>query len=90
MKLIRRSIAFARTAIAALLEPGGHLVLDASELDFYLFNRGARMNEVWESARVGAVGRIGCNRIRPASTPCLCEADSENHLTPSSSAVGQR
>ena len=90
MRLIRRSIAFARTAIAAFLKPDEHLVLDASELDFYLFNRGARMAEVWGSERLGAVGRIGSDRIRPASAPCLCEAESENRLTPNSSAVGQR
>lgn len=90
MRLIRRSIAFARTAIAAFLKPDGHLVLDASELDFYLFNRGVRMDEVWGSERADAVGRIGSDRIQPASAPCLCGAESENHLTPDSSAVGQR
>ena len=30
-------------------EADGFPVLDASELDFYLFNREARMNEVWGS-----------------------------------------
>jgi hypothetical protein len=90
VRLIRRSIAFARTAIAAFLKPDGHLVLDASELDFYLFNRCARMDEVWRSERLGAVGRIGSDRIRPASAPCLCEGKSKNHLTPNSSAFGQR
>jgi predicted alpha/beta hydrolase len=90
VRLIHRCIALARTAIAAFLKPDGHLVLDASELDFYLFNRAARMDEVWGSERAGAVGRIGSDRIRPASARCLCEGKSENYLTPNSSAVGQR
>jgi hypothetical protein len=34
-------------------EADGFLVLDASELDLYLFNREARMNEVWGSSEVG-------------------------------------
>jgi hypothetical protein len=82
VRLIRRSIALARTAIAAFLKPDSHLVLDASELDFYLFNRGARMDEVWGSERLGAVGRIGSDRIRPASAPCLARWNRRTILRP--------
>ena len=90
MRLIRRSIAFARTAIAAFLKPDGHLVLDASELDFYLFNRGARMNEIWGSERLVAVGRIGVGS--DSASPCALpmRGGIGESLTPNSSAIGQR
>ena len=79
---LRRCIAFARAAIAAFLKPEGHLVLDASELDFYLFNREARMDEIWGSERAGPVAQMGSHRIRPATAPCQCGAESESHHTP--------
>ena len=86
MTLIRKDIAFARTAIVGFFKADEQPVLDASDLDFYLFNRGGRMDEVWESERVGGLGRIGSDRIRPATAPCLCGAESEYHPTPYSRA----
>jgi hypothetical protein len=67
MSCIRKSIAFARAAIAAFF---GHPALDASDLDFYLFNREARMDEAWESARVCVVGK-GSDQIGPDTAPYL-------------------
>ena len=59
MTLIRKSIAFARTAISTFFAAAGaHPVLDASDLDSYLFNRGTRMDQAEGSDRAGAVGRI--------------------------------
>ena len=43
MTFIRKCIAFAQTAIASFFEADRHPLLDASDLDFYLFNRAARM-----------------------------------------------
>ena len=65
MTLIRKSIAFARIATATFLGADGPFPLDASDLDFYLFNREARMDETWGSERTGAVGRMGSDRIQP-------------------------
>jgi NTE family protein len=62
MTFIRKSIAFARTAIASFFEKNRHPVLSASEIDFYLFNREARMDEAWESEHARAVGRIGSDQ----------------------------
>ena len=46
MTFIRKIIAFARTAIASFFEADRHSLPGASDLDFYLFNRDARMDEV--------------------------------------------
>ena len=90
MTLIRKSIDFARTAVAAFFKADGHTVLDASDLDFYLFNPETRMGEVWGSERTDAVGRIVSDRIRPATAPSLCRAESESHSTPNSGAGRSR
>jgi hypothetical protein len=81
MTPIREDIAFPRSANATFFEVDGHPVLDESDLDFYLFNREARMDEVWGSGRAGAVGRMGSDRIQPANLPGLCGVESENHPT---------
>jgi len=53
MTLIRKNISFARTTNAAsFFKVDGHLLPGASDLDFYLFNREARMDEAWGSERV--------------------------------------
>jgi len=51
MTFIRKSTAFARTAIASFFEADRHPLLGASDLDFYLSNREARMDEAWERKR---------------------------------------
>lgn len=67
MTLIRKNIDFAPTN-AAFFEADGPPVLDASDLDFYLFNREARIDEVWGSERALAVGRMGSDQIQPMPT----------------------
>ena len=57
MKLIRKNSAFARTSFGVFVEADEKL-LDASDLDFYLFNREARMDEVWRSVCAGEARRI--------------------------------
>jgi hypothetical protein len=48
--IIRKSIIFfVQIAIAAFFARDWQPMLDASELDGYLFNREARMEEVWRS-----------------------------------------
>lgn len=87
MTLIRKSIAFARTAISTFFAAAGaHPVLDASDLDSYLFNRGTRMDQAEGSDRAGAVGRIAPDSIPPASAPYLSGAESESHPAPKASA----
>lgn len=62
MTIIRKSIAFARTAIALFFEAGGgRPVLNASDLDFYLFDRETRMDEVWGSAKLNCQTLEGVN-----------------------------
>ena len=49
MIFIRKSIIFfVQIAIAAFFARDGQPALDASELDCYLFNREARMEEAWK------------------------------------------
>lgn len=55
MTLIRKSIALVQTAVAAIFVGSGHQALDASELDSYLFNREARMDEALGPERAGIV-----------------------------------
>jgi hypothetical protein len=43
----RKSIIFVQIAIAVFFARDEHPVLDASELDCYLFNREARIEEAW-------------------------------------------
>ena len=81
MTLIRKNIDFAPTN-AAFFEADGPPVLDANDLDFYLFNREARMEEVWGSEHTGAVGRMGFDQIQPATVPYLRAGESENHAAP--------
>jgi hypothetical protein len=81
MTFIRKSIAFARSAIASFFEADRHPIPGMSDLDFYLFNREARMDEAWGSERAGSVGQIGSDQIRPAVAPCLCGAESQRHPT---------
>jgi hypothetical protein len=45
MTLIRKNITFARTTDAAFFDADGHPGLDASDLDFYMFDRETRMDE---------------------------------------------
>lgn len=47
MTRIRKSMAFARTAVAAFFKADRQPVLDASELDHYLLDRETRMGTVW-------------------------------------------
>jgi len=51
MTFIRKRTAFARTAMASFVEADRHTLPGASDLDFYLFNREARMDEAWEPKR---------------------------------------
>ena len=51
MTLISRIIAFAQISNTAFFKADGPFVLDTSDLDSYLFNREARMDEAWESER---------------------------------------
>ena len=88
MALIRKSIAFATTALALYFKADGNTVLDATDLDFYLFNREASMDEVRPSELARAVGRIGNRRNRPTTAPSLCGAESESHPKSDSSAGG--
>jgi hypothetical protein len=83
MTLIRKGIAFARTAIALFFGPTGHPALDASDLDSYLFDRETRMNEAW--GRSAAV-RTGSDRIRPVSEPLMMSRPKQRGIRPSSSA----
>ena len=39
------------------------LGVEASDLDFYLFDREARMDQVWASEPAGVVGEMGSDRI---------------------------
>lgn len=71
MTFIRRSIAFVRTAIAAFFEADRRPVLGASDLDFYLFNREARMDEAWVFERAGAVEETGSESVWPPTTPLV-------------------
>ena len=86
MTLNRKNIAFAPTTNAAPFEAGEYPVPDANDLDFYLFNREGRMDEVWGSERSSAVGRMGPDRIQPAATHGLREVESASHPTANSSA----
>ena len=52
MALIRKSIVVAQVATVFVAEK--QPVLDESDLEFYLFNREARMNEAWEADRAEA------------------------------------
>lgn len=45
--MIFKSIIFVQIAIAAFFARDEQPILDASELDCYLFNREARMEEAW-------------------------------------------
>ena len=56
MILIRKSIVLAQTAVAAIFGASRHPVIDASELDFYLFDREASMDEAWRAERAGDLG----------------------------------
>lgn len=48
MSFIRRSVIFAQSALAAFFTSNRGLLLDARELDDYLFDREARMDKkVW-------------------------------------------
>ena len=58
MTRLQEDFVFAQTANAAFFVVDGPSVLDASDLDFYLFDREARMDEVWRSERTGAVARM--------------------------------
>ena len=86
MTLIRKSIAFARTAISAFFAAEALPVLDARDVDSYLFNRGTRMDEAWRSDRAGAVGPIALNSIPSSAVPYLLGAESESHPAPKASA----
>ena len=86
MTLIRKSVAFSRRAIAMFFAADAHPVLDAGDLDSYLFDRGTRMDEAWKSDRAGAVGRIAPDSIPPAAVPYLFGAESESHPAPKASA----
>ena len=86
MTLIRKSVAFARTVIAMSFLADAHPVLDANDLDSYLFKRETRMDEAWGSDRAGAVGRKAPDSIPPAAAPYLFGADSESHSAPRASA----
>jgi hypothetical protein len=55
-----RKIPCAHTAVDTFFEQGKSLMLDAAELDFYLFNREARMDEAWGPER----RRIGSEKLR--------------------------
>ena len=90
MILIRKSIAFARTAISTFFAADAHPVLEPRDLDSYLFNRGTSMDRAWRSDRVGAVGRIAPESIPPAAVPYLFGAESESHPAPRASARRQR
>jgi len=46
----------------------GHPVPDASDLDFYLFDREARMDEVWGPERASASLGSSESRMRPAGS----------------------
>ena len=59
MTFIRKSIAFARTAIASFFEADRHPLLGANDLDFYLFNREARIDEVFVP---GISAQVAVNR----------------------------
>jgi len=48
MTHIRKTIAFTWIAIALVFWANWHPELDASDLDSYLFNREARIDEAWE------------------------------------------
>jgi NTE family protein len=56
MGFSRKAIIFAQKAKAAFFAGGGQPGLEARELDSYLFNRDARMDEAWEPERDGARG----------------------------------
>ena len=69
MALIRKTIAFARATVASFFKSDGHPLPDATDLDLYLFDREARMNEAWGTELSDIVRRIGSDRIRPATMP---------------------
>ena len=85
MTFIRKCIAFARIAIATFFADA-HPLRDAGDLDSYLFDRGTRVNEAWESNRAGAVGQMAPDSIPPAAVPYLFGAESESHTAPKASA----
>jgi NTE family protein len=66
LTFIRKSIAFARTAISTFFGADGPFLLDASDLDLHLFDREARLDEAWESVRGVPVGRMESDRFRAA------------------------
>jgi NTE family protein len=86
MTLIRKSIAFARTAISTFFAADALPVLDAGDVDSYLFNRGTRMDEAWRSDSGGAVGPIALDPIPSSAVPYLLGAESESHPAPKASA----
>ena len=51
------------------------LGVEASDLDFYLFDREARMDQVWASEPAGVVGEMGSDRIHSATAPGLRISD---------------
>ena len=86
MLFIRKGIAFAQTTVAAYFAAAGHSVLDASDLDSYLFNREVRRDEASGPDRAGAAGRMAPDSISPAAVPYLFGAESESHSAPKASA----
>lgn len=55
MILIRKSMV-GQSDVAAIFAASQHQVLDTGELDFYLFDREARMGEAWGAERTGDLG----------------------------------
>ena len=84
MTLIRKIITFVRTTGAAFFDADEHPGPDASDLDFYMFDWEAGMDEVWGSVRGVAVGRMGSDRIQPPTALGLLRVESENQAAPKS------
>ena len=61
MTLIRKNVDLARSTSAAFFDADGHSAPDARDLDFYLFDREARMDEV-RGSRAATVSK-GTNEI---------------------------
>ena len=68
MTLMRKNIAFARTTNTAFFKADGHRVPDASDLDSYLFNREARMDEAWGSEQNGPRNEVRTEILELADT----------------------
>ena len=79
MKLIGKEIALAQRAMVTFFEADEQLSLDSSDLDSYLFNREARLDEVWGSERGAKLAQIGSDRIQQGTALCRADNESENH-----------